>query len=158
MSSRSYDDQDDAGAPLPNFGSARNIQLGTVAPALGVSIPPSHYGNTITRQPEYLDYEQKRNIMVRMFSNAGLAYCMGIVGGGIYGLNHGIQNSPTTNRRVQFNSVLNHGGRYGSKVGNTIGCFAIFYTLFEGAADHVRFIFEFFFQSPSTTALTYLYF
>jgi Tim17/Tim22/Tim23/Pmp24 family len=134
MNTASGGDDNDAGAPIPDFRGASNIQLGTVAPAFGVTIPQ------LTRQPEYLDYEQKRSVVVRMFSNAGLAYCMGIVSGGLYGLQQGLQNSPTTNRRVQFNSVLNHCGRYGSKLGNSVGCFAIFYTLYEGAADHVRFL------------------
>ena len=122
--------QDDTGAPLPDF-TARNISIDTVAPAFGIQ--------SQTAQPDYLDYDQKgRGVVVTMFANAGMAYLMGITGGGFYGLRKGIASTPSTKLRVQINSVLNHCGRYGSKAGNTLGVFAVLYSLYEGLGDHVR--------------------
>jgi import inner membrane translocase subunit TIM23 len=120
-------DDNDVGAPLPDFRTT-GIQLQTVAPALGVP----------TQQPDYLDYDPKgRGIVVSMFANSGVAYLMGITGGGLYGLRTGLAATPSTRFRVQLNSVLNHSGRYGSRAGNTLGVFAIFYSFFEGIADQV---------------------
>jgi hypothetical protein len=122
----------DAGAPLPDF-SASQIDLLTVAPALGVSIPNS------PRQPDYLDYDQKgRGIMVTMFANCGVAYLLGTFGGGFYGLREGLLHSPSSRFRVKLNSILNHCGRHGSKWGNSFGAVAVLYSLYEGVADHVR--------------------
>lgn len=122
----------DAGAPLPDF-SASKIDLLTVAPALGVSIPNS------PRQPDYLDYDQKgRGIMVTMFANCGVAYLLGTFGGGVYGLREGLLHSPSSRFRVKLNSILNHCGRHGSKWGNSLGAVAVLYSLYEGVADHVR--------------------
>jgi Tim17/Tim22/Tim23/Pmp24 family len=116
----------DAGAPLPDFTT--NIQLQTVAPALGVR------GNA----PDYLDYDQKgRGVVTTMFANTGAAYMMGIAGGGIYGLRTGLSSTPSSRFKVKLNSVLNHCGRYGSRTGNTLGVFAVLYSLYEGLADHV---------------------
>lgn len=118
----------DAGAPLPDFSGA-NIDIRTVAPALGVA------GR---RQPDYLDYDQKgRGIIVTMFANAGVAYLTGTVAGGVYGLREGFLNSPSSRYRVKLNSILNHCGRYGSRWGNALGVIAILYSLYEGAADSV---------------------
>jgi hypothetical protein len=123
------DFEGDAGAPLPDF-SGRNISLDTIAPALGVQ--------SQQRQPDYLDYDQKgRGVVVTMFANTGVAYMMGIVGGGAYGLRRGIASTPSTKFRVQLNSVLNNVGRYGSKAGNTLGVFAVLYSLYEGLGDQV---------------------
>lgn len=120
----------DAGAPLPDF-SAPNIDIRTVAPALGVNV---------NRQPDYLDYDQKgRGIVVTMFANAGVAYLLGTFGGGFYGLREGFLNSPSTRFRVKLNSILNHSGRYGSKWGNALGVVAILYSVFEGVADQVSY-------------------
>lgn len=117
----------DAGAPLPDFRTT-GIQLQTVAPALGVA----------TQQPDYLDYDPKgRGIVVTMFANSGMAYLLGISGGGLYGLRQGLASTPSNRFRVQLNSVLNHSGRFGSRAGNTLGVFAVFYSLFEGLADQV---------------------
>ena len=121
-------DDNDVGAPLPDFRTT-GLQLKTVAPAFGVA----------TQQPDYLDYDPKgRGIIVTMFANSGVAYLMGIAGGGIYGLRSGLAATPSNRFRVQLNSVLNHSGRYGSRAGNTLGVFAIFYSFFEGIADQVR--------------------
>ena len=121
----------DAGAPLPNFTT--NIQLQTVAPALGVR----GAGGTTTT-PDYLDYDQKgRGVVTTMFANTGAAYMMGIAGGGLYGLRTGLASTPSSRFKVQLNSVLNHCGRYGSRTGNTVGVFAVLYSLYEGLADHV---------------------
>lgn len=126
-SSREF--EGDAGAPLPDFSGARNISLTTIAPALGV---------TSQQQPDYLDYDQKgRGTIVTMFANTGLSYLLGIGGGGLYGLQRGIATTPSTKFKVQVNSVLNHCGRYGSKAGNTVGVFAVLYSLYEGLADNV---------------------
>lgn len=119
----------DAGAPLPDFSAARDIQLTTVAPALGV--PAS-------RQPDYLDYDQKgRGVIVTMFANAGACYLMGIVGGGAYGAWKGVKETPSPKFKVKLNSVLNQSGRYGSIYGNMFGSAAVLYSLYQGACDHV---------------------
>mmetsp|Transcript_33616 Transcript_33616/g.52238 ORF Transcript_33616/g.52238 Transcript_33616/m.52238 type:complete len:194 (+) Transcript_33616:179-760(+) len=121
----------DAGAPLPDFSGASNIDLGTVAPALGMG------GSQ--KQPDYLDYDQKgRGVVTTMFANAGLSYLIGICGGGVYGLQRGIASTPNSKFKVQVNSVLNHCGRYGSKMGNTLGVFAVVYSLYEGLADSLE--------------------
>jgi hypothetical protein len=118
----------DAGAPLPDF-TAPNIDIRTVAPALGVNV---------NRQPDYLDYDQKgRGIVVTMFANSGVAYLLGTFGGGFYGLREGFLQSPSTRFRVKLNSILNHSGRYGSRWGNSLGVVAILYSLYEGVADQV---------------------
>lgn len=122
----------DAGAPLPDFSGASNISLGTVAPALGI-------GGGGERQPDYLDYDQKgRGLVTTMFANAGLSYLIGIAGGGLYGLQKGISSTPSSKFKVQVNSVLNHCGRYGSKAGNSLGVFAVIYSLYEGLADKLE--------------------
>ena len=124
----SKDFEGDAGAPLPDM-TVRNISLDTIAPALGVQS---------RAQPDYLDYDQKgRGVVVSMFANAGLAYLVGICGGGAYGLQRGIASTPSSKFKVQLNSVLNHCGRYGSKAGNTFGVFAVMYSLYEGLGDQV---------------------
>lgn len=118
----------DAGAPLPDFSSGQ-IRLDTVAPALGVGS---------SQQPDYLDYDQKgRGLVVTMFANAGVSYLLGIAGGGIYGFQKGISTTPSSKFKVQVNSVLNHCGRYGSKAGNSMGVFAVMYSLYEGVFDQV---------------------
>ena len=136
-SSRSYDDMSssDAGSPLPSF-DASSIDLTTVAPALGV---PSSY----EAQPDYLDYNNEakgRGIVVTMFSNAGLSYLTGVVGGGLYGLREGLLHTPSSRFKVKLNSVLNHCGRHGSRVGNALGTLSVIYSLYEGIADQVRII------------------
>ena len=128
QSSNRREFEGDAGAPLPDF-SAPNIDLRTVAPALGVSV---------NRQPDYLDYDQKgRGVVVSMFANSGVAYMIGTLGGGIYGLREGVRHSPSSRFRVKLNSILNHCGRYGSRWGNSLGVVAILYSIYEGAADQV---------------------
>jgi Tim17/Tim22/Tim23/Pmp24 family len=133
MSSSKSNDDHDAGAPLPDF-RASSIQLQTIAPALGVT------GGALQHQkPDYLEYDAGgRGIIVTMFANAGMAYLMGIGGGGLYGFRQGLAATPSNRFRVQLNSVLNHTGRYGSRAGNTLGVFAVLYSLYEGLADHVR--------------------
>jgi Tim17/Tim22/Tim23/Pmp24 family len=125
----SSDDRlDDAGAPLPDF-STRNLSLQTIAPALGVS------GNS---SPDYLEYDTKgRGIVVTMFANAGMSYLMGIGAGGLYGVQQGLAATPSNRFRVKVNSVLNHAGRHGSRMGNTLGVFSVMYSLYEGLADQV---------------------
>lgn len=115
---------DDVGAPLPDF-RAHNIQLQTVVP-------------TLSAAPDYLDYDPKgRGIVVTMFANTGMSYLIGTSAGGLYGFREGLKATPNTRFRVQLNSVLNHCGRYGSRAGNTMGVFAVLYSLFEGIADQV---------------------
>jgi len=131
MSSSSSNDEQDSGAPLPDF-RVSNIQLQTVAPALGVTGGQN--------RPDYLEYDTSgRGIMVTMFANAGMSYLMGISGGGLYGFRQGLAATPSTRFRVQLNSVLNHCGRYGSRAGNTMGVFAVLYSLYEGLADSVSY-------------------
>jgi hypothetical protein len=127
--SSSKEFEGDAGAPLPDFSGARNISLTTVAPALGVGS---------RQQPDYLDYDQKgRGTVVTMFANTGLSYLLGVGAGGLYGLQRGIASTPSSKFKVQVNSVLNHCGRYGSKAGNTVGVFAVLYSLYQGLGDNV---------------------
>jgi hypothetical protein len=140
--SRSDSDQDDAGAPLPDF-RVSNIQLQTIAPALG----PSAIQQTrqIRNTPDYLEYDTSlnggRGFTVTMFANTGLSYLLGIGGGGLYGIRHGLTATPSQRFRVQLNSVLNHSGRYGSRMGNSLGVFSILYSIYEYTFDYVRFIF-----------------
>jgi len=118
----------DAGAPLPDF-TAGQIRLDTIAPALGMGS---------SQQPDYLDYDQKgRGVVVTMFANTGVSYLLGIAGGGLYGFRKGIASTPSSKFKVQVNSVLNHCGRYGSKAGNTMGVFAVMYSLYEGVFDQL---------------------
>ena len=136
MNSRTSDDpqQQDAGAPMPDF-RANNIQLLTVAPALGVT---GGVGGSAYNKPDYLEYDASgRGIMVTMFANTGLSYMLGIAGGGVYGLRQGLATTPSNRFRVQLNSVLNHCGRHGSRAGNAMGVFAVLYSLFEGVDDYV---------------------
>ena len=117
----------ETGAPLPNFTS--NIQLSTIAPA---------YGIQSQQQPDYIDYDQKgRGITSIMFTNAGISYLGGVIAGGVYGLQEGLRNTPSSRFKVKLNSVLNHTGKYGSQVGNMMGATAILYSLYEGLADAV---------------------
>lgn len=128
MSNQAEEFKDEgASRPIPSF-DASSIKLTTIAPALGVADD-----NT----PDYLEYDTKgRGITTTMFANTGLAYLLGIVGGGFYGLREGLQNTPSNRFRVKLNSVLNHCSRHGSRVGNMMGVLSIGYSLFEGAADH----------------------
>lgn len=73
--------------------------------------------------------------MVKMFANTGLAYMLGIMAGGVYGLNEGLKHTPSHRFRVKLNSILNHCSRHGSRVGNTVGVMSIFFTLYEEVAD-----------------------
>lgn len=130
MSNKEF--EGDAGAPLPDFSGARNISLTTVAPALGVR----QQGQA---QPDYLDFDQKgRGVVVTMFANAGMCYLVGIGGGGLYGLQRGIASTPSSKFKVQVNSVLNNAGRYGSRYGNTLGVFAVLYSIYEGLGDQLE--------------------
>lgn len=129
MSNKEF--EGDAGAPLPDFSGARNISLNTVAPALGVR---KQQGG----QADYLDFDQKgRGTIVTMFANSGTCYLAGIISGGLYGLQKGISTTTSSKFKVQVNSVLNNAGRYGSKAGNTMGVFAVIYSLYEGIGDNV---------------------
>jgi len=122
----------ETGAPLPNFTS--NIQLSTIAPA---------YGIQSQQQPDYLEYDQKgRGIVSTMFTNSGISYLGGVMVGGLYGLQEGLRNTPSSRWKVKLNSVLNHCGRHGSQVGNMMGATAILYSLYEGAADSVSIYFS----------------
>ena len=62
MSSSGNAYEDDGGKALSNFNTS-DINLSTVAPAFGVTRKE--------KQPDYLDYDQNRGIMVTMFANAG---------------------------------------------------------------------------------------
>lgn len=124
----------DAGPPLPNF-SVSNIELNTVAPALGVPMARRQQ----QQQPDYLKYDTKgRGVMTTMFANTGSAYLLGIGGGGLYGLREGLANTPSSRFKVKLNSVLNHCGRHGSRAGNVFGVISIMYSLYEGGADNLE--------------------
>lgn len=130
MSNKEF--EGDAGAPLPDFSGARNISLTTVAPALGVR-------NQGQAQPDYLDFDQKgRGTIVTMFANSGTCYLVGILGGGLYGLQKGIASTTSSKFKVKVNSILNNAGRYGSRAGNTMGVFAVMYSLYEGLGDNLE--------------------
>ena len=72
-----------------------------------------------------------------MFANSGTCYLMGIVSGGLYGLQKGITSTQSSKFKVKVNSVLNNAGRYGSRAGNSLGVVAVMYSLYEGLADNV---------------------
>ena len=120
--------ESDSGSPLPSFDASK-IKLTTVAPALGV---------LSEEEPDYLEYEKNRGVVSTMFANTGLAYMVGIGGGGLYGLREGLVHTPSHRFKVKLNSVLNQCSRHGSRVGNMLGVLSIFYTLYEGAADHFQ--------------------
>ena len=75
--------------------------------------------------------------MTKMFANAGLAYVLGTIGGGVYGFQEGLKVTPSHRWKIQLNSVLNHCSKHGSRIGNRMGVLSVFYSLYEGAADHV---------------------
>ena len=136
----------ETGAPLPNFTS--NIQLSTIAPA---------YGIQSQQQPDYIDYDQKgRGITSIMFTNAGISYLGGVIAGGVYGLQEGLRNTPSSRFKVKLNSVLNHTGKYGSQVGNMMGATAILYSLYEGLADAVSSFLMMLFLYVQTTLAHYV--
>ena len=117
---------DTASAPPPSLPSLDGLSLRTVAPSLGVS----------TEEPDYLDYDIKgRGVWDRTVASTGWGYFMGTIGGGVYGLKTGYATVPNSRFKVRLNSLLNHSGRYGSRVGNAIGCVALLYSLYEGMAD-----------------------
>ncbi len=137
-----YDDNSDGSSssttPIPDF-NASNIQLSTVAPAFGI---PSSSLPTATRQPDYLDYDQKgRGLVSTMFTNSGISYMLGVTLGGLYGLREGLAKTPSSRWKVKLNSVLNHCGRHGSSLGNMLGATSILYSLYEGLADNVSAIY-----------------
>ena len=124
-----------AGSPIPDF-NASNIQLSTVAPAFGISSSAAAASGLQTRQPDYLDYDQKgRCIFSIMCTNSGISYLVGVTIGGLYGLKEGLARTPSSRWKVKLNSVLNHCGRHGSGLGNMMGASAIMYSLYEGVAD-----------------------
>lgn len=126
-SGRAYDD--DGGKPLGNFTTS-DIDLSTVSPTFGVVSQRNKQ-----KQPDYLDYEQNRGVMVTMFANAGASYLLGISAGGLYGLREGLTNTPSSRFKVKLNSVLNHCGRHGSRAGNVLGVLSVVFSLYQGAAD-----------------------
>jgi hypothetical protein len=139
MNSKS--DNDDAGAPMPDF-RASNIQLQTIAPALGVPSSSASIRHTTHHRPDYLEYDinpHGRGLVVTMFANTGLSYMIGIGAGGLYGVRHGFRVTPSQRFRVQLNSILNHTGRYGSRVGNAFGTVALLYSIYEWGFDRVRY-------------------
>ncbi len=131
MSSQSTDFEDDAGAhrPIPSF-DASNIKLSTIG--IGSN------SDLLDTTPDYLEYEASgRGLMQTMFANAGLSYLIGTFGGGIYGFNEGLRNTPSHRFRVKLNSVLNHCSRHGSRVGNMLGVWSVLYSFYENFADQV---------------------
>uniref|UniRef100_A0A7S2QVE9 Mitochondrial import inner membrane translocase subunit TIM23 n=1 Tax=Triparma pacifica TaxID=91992 RepID=A0A7S2QVE9_9STRA len=90
----------------------------------------------ITSEPEYLDYDIKgRGWWDRTVSSTGWGYLIGTGVGGIYGVKTGMSSVPNSRFKVKVNALLNHSGRYGSRVGNAVGCVALLYSLFEGASE-----------------------
>merc|ERR1712238_211967 len=79
-----------------------------------------------------------RGIVTTMFANTGVSYLIGMGGGGVYGLREGLSNTPSNRFRVKLNSVLNQCSRRGSRAGNMLGVLSVVYSLYEGAADHLR--------------------
>jgi len=129
MSSSGNAYEDDGGKALSNFNTS-DINLSTVAPAFGVTRKE--------KQPDYLDYDQNRGIMVTMFANAGASYLLGIGAGGLYGLREGLTNTPSSRFKVKLNSVLNHCGRHGSRAGNVLGVMSVMFSLYQGVADNLE--------------------
>jgi hypothetical protein len=115
--------------PIPSFDSS-GIKLSTIGIGNKAAVAQS--------TPDYLEYDNYgRGLQSTLFSNAGLSYVMGTLSGGIYGLNQGLQNTPSDKFRVKLNSILNHSSKYGSRVGNMIGAWAVMYTLYEWGVDQV---------------------
>ena len=142
MNSKS-DNNDDAGTPMPDF-RVSNIQLQTIAPALGVPSLQASGGLRQNNRPDYLEYDinpHGRGFVVTMFANTGLSYMIGIGAGGMYGVRHGFRVTPSQRFRVQLNSILNHTGRYGSRVGNAFGTVAMLYSFYEWGFDRVSIAF-----------------
>ena len=111
-------------------------QLSTVAPAEDELWLYTGLMVLQTRQPDYLDYDQKgRGIFSIMCTNSGISYLVGVTIGGLYGLKEGLARTPSSRWKVKLNSVLNHCGRHGSGLGNMMGASAIMYSLYEGVAD-----------------------
>ena len=131
MSSSNTDDFKDEGLnrPIPSFDTS-SLQLTTVAPALGVTPDDAI--------PDYLEYDTKgRSVVTKMFANAGASYIVATGVGGLYGFQEGLRTTPSQRFKIKLNSVLNHCSKNGSRFGNMMGVLSVFYSLYEGAADHV---------------------
>jgi len=115
----------ESGPPLPpSLMTGSNIQLGTIAPALG------HIG--YAPEPDYLDINVKgRGVLEKMFANTGATYLMATFIGGAYGLRSGLAATPNSRFRVKVNSVLNHCGKTGSRAGNAVGVLSLMFTLYD---------------------------
>lgn len=110
---------------------APQFDIGTVAPVFGIARDSS------SSTANYLPYDIRgRSYSERMMYNTGTSYLLGILGGGLYGTLHGYRESPSHKFKIKLNSVLNGGGKYGSRAGNGLGSLAIFYSSFEALADH----------------------
>ncbi|CAM9307313.1 unnamed protein product [Chrysoparadoxa australica] len=63
-------------------------------------------------------------------------YLIGITTGGLYGVRMGLKKAPSNRlERIKMNSALNFSAKHGSKVSNTLGVLAMFYTAYEHFLD-----------------------
>lgn len=85
---------------------------------------PSASANT---QKRYLTAE-RRSIWGQASYNIGYSYFSGLFVGGVYGVLWGIKNCQIMNFRVLMNSILNGGGKFGSRTGNAAGMLAFIYS------------------------------
>ena len=74
------------------------------------------------KSPEYLAYNIKgRSWNENMIYSVGSTYLLGVIFGGSYGVVDGFRNAPSNKFNIRLNSVLNKGGRGGSRAGNALG-------------------------------------
>mmetsp|Transcript_12806 Transcript_12806/g.16825 ORF Transcript_12806/g.16825 Transcript_12806/m.16825 type:complete len:189 (+) Transcript_12806:95-661(+) len=125
MADDPYRSGDSGPPPLPLGG---DLDLGSLAPVFGVQ------GGA--PEPDYLDYDIKgRGLIEKMFCNVGIAYLSGTLLGGGYGLWEGARLAAGKRFRLKVNSMLNHSGKRGSRIGNALGVLALMYTVTEHLYD-----------------------
>eukprot|EP00753_Platysulcus_tardus_P018034 PLAT668.1.p1 GENE.PLAT668.1~~PLAT668.1.p1 ORF type:complete len:192 (+),score=72.19 PLAT668.1:90-665(+) len=67
--------------------------------------------------------------------NVGSSYIAATLLGGSYGLIEGVRNAPNRRARILLNSILNHCGKRGSRLGNGVAMLALMYSTAEYLAD-----------------------
>jgi import inner membrane translocase subunit TIM23 len=92
------------------------------------------------KKPNYvhIDGVSGRDVFSRMAYDTGLAWGLGIVGGGSLGVIQGVRAAPSSNSRVMLNSVLNASGKGGSRAGNALGVLTILYVSAEWVTEKVE--------------------
>jgi len=72
---------------------------------------------------------QSEGFTERLCYEAGVSYIIGSLSGGVYGAIHGYRNQNYPNWKLKMNAILNGGGKYASRTGNTLAVFALLYRL-----------------------------